>query len=65
MIFFYDFKKGLSRQDLFCETFSKEAPLEKTILNWFAEFRHNCAYVSDESHEEQLKLIDSKYGYYA
>ena len=38
---FYDFKKGLSRQESLVplrETFGNKAPSEKTVYNWFVEF---------------------------
>ncbi|KAF8774482.1 hypothetical protein HNY73_017028 [Argiope bruennichi] len=38
------------------ETFGNEAPTEKTIYNWFAEFRRGRASVSDESREGRPKI---------
>ena len=58
--FFYDFKKGFTRQECFvslCETFDNEASSENTVNNWFAEFCHGCVYVSDESPEGVSKLV--------
>lgn len=57
---FYDFKKGLTRQECFeslRETFGNEAPSEKTIYNWFAEFRRGRESVSDESREGRPKSV--------
>ena len=57
---FYDFRKGLAQQYCLvrlCESFGCEAPSEKTVYYWFAEFCHGRAYVSDESHEGRPKSV--------
>ncbi|KAF8789812.1 Negative elongation factor A like protein [Argiope bruennichi] len=57
---FYDFKKGLTQQERMeslRETFGNEATSEKTVYNWFAEFRRGRASVSDESREGRPKSV--------
>lgn len=57
---FYDFKKGLTPQqcvESLRSTFGNEAPSEKTVYNWFAEFRRGRTSVSDEYREGRPKSV--------
>lgn len=56
---FYDFRKGLTQQqwlESVRSTFDNKAPSEKTVYNWFAEFRC-CASVNDEFLEKRPKSV--------
>ncbi|KAF8774406.1 Protein GVQW3 like protein [Argiope bruennichi] len=51
---------GLTQQECIespRETFGNEAPAEKTVYNWFAEFRRGRASVSDESRKGRPKSV--------
>lgn len=51
---FYDFRKGLTRQQCFKSirsVFGNEAPCQKTIYNWFSEFQRGRTSFSDEHRE--------------
>lgn len=57
---FYDFKKGLTPQqcvESLRSAFGNEAPSEKTVYNWFAEFRRGRTSVSDEYREGRPKSV--------
>ena len=57
---FYDFSKGLTQQrciESLRSTFGNEAPSERIVYNWFAEFRRGRASVSDESREGRPKSV--------
>ena len=57
---FYDFKNDLNLQECLVslrETFDIEASSEKSVYNWFSEYRRVRAFVGDKNRKERPKSV--------
>ena len=57
---FYDYKCNLTPKqciDRFHLTFGDEAPSNRTVYNWFAEFQRGCTFLSVEFREGHPSVV--------